>query len=393
MKDNNIKTTRNNSSPITGGESELLFNLNRYPITEVYQKFNDNSFSFQTSFDQELRICKKTNHVFLGRLLPQEFIYNSENYNTISSASRGSVTALDNFYNFINDSIPSNVSTIIDIGANDTLMLKKFSDFNVDLIGIDPNIKSDDEKIICIKDYFENTEILTNYSSGRVFLCSHTLEHIYDPRLFMSLLEKNALADDIYFFQFPSIDLLLRDLRFDQLHHQHIHYFSVQSFKYLIEDFGFELISYNLDPDHYGTLQACFRKKTSEGSIEISDYIDPTIIEKSYEIYKEILSTADKRIAAVKGDFYCFGASLMLPILSYYLPSLINAKNIIDDDTNKLGLSYVNFDREIINSSEINYLNSNFVVTAVATKIATRNIINRLSHLGAMNIILPLNTI
>ena len=83
----------------------------------------------------------------------------------------------------------------------------------------------------------------------------------------------------------------------------------------------------------------------------------------------------------------------MLPILNYYLPSLITAKNIIDDDPDKLGLSFANFDVEIINSSEIDYLNSNFVVTAVATKLATRSILNKLTELKAMNIILPLNTV
>ena len=83
----------------------------------------------------------------------------------------------------------------------------------------------------------------------------------------------------------------------------------------------------------------------------------------------------------------------MLPILSYYLPSLKNARNIIDEDKNKLGLSYVNFDVEIVNSDTINFLESNFIITAVATKLATRNIVKKLSDLKAMNIILPLNTI
>ena len=126
MEKINIDTQINLSSPITGGETELIFNLDNYPITEVYQKFGENSFQFPTSFDQELRLCKETNHVFLGRLLPQKFIYNSENYNTLSSSSHGSVVALENFYKFIMKNIPLNIKTIIDIGANDTLLLRKF---------------------------------------------------------------------------------------------------------------------------------------------------------------------------------------------------------------------------------------------------------------------------
>ena len=388
-----IKTKENYLSPITGGNSEVLIELNNYPITEIYQKFGDNTFEYPTSFNQELRYCKETNHVFLGRLLPQDFIYNSENYNTVSSSSQGSRVALDNFYSFVNKSIPKEVKVIIDIGANDTLMLKKFKNLGVELIGIDPNINSEDDEILCIKDYFENVDSISQYKSGRVFLCSHTLEHIYDPRVFMDLLAKNSQSDDLYFFQFPSIDLLLRDLRFDQLHHQHIHYFSVQSFKRLIEDFGFELVSYNLDSDHYGTLQASFRKKTTIGSIAIRDHISIDNIKRDYNNFLSIVNAANNRLESIQGDFYCFGASLMLPIIYYYIPNLIKAKNIIDDDKSKEGLSYVNFDVEIINSKKINFLNNNFVVTAVATKLATRNIIKKLSDVKAMNIISPLNTL
>ena len=203
-----IKTKENYLSPITGGNSEALIELNNYPITEIYQKFGDNTFEYPTSFDQELRYCKDSNHVFLGRLLPQDFIYNSENYNTVSSSSQGSRVALDNFYSFVNKSIPKEVKVIIDIGANDTLMLKKFKNLGVELIGIDPNINSEDDEILCIKDYFENVDSISQYKSGRVFLCSHTLEHIYDPRVFMDLLAKNSQSDGLYFFQFPSIDLL-----------------------------------------------------------------------------------------------------------------------------------------------------------------------------------------
>ena len=86
------------------------------------------------------------------------------------------------------------------------------------------------------------------------------------------------------------------------MHHQHIHYFSVQSFKKLIEDFGFELITYNLDSHHYGTLQACL-KENKKGSIEISDYVDAYKIIENYETYKEVVNSAEKRISSINNDF------------------------------------------------------------------------------------------
>ena len=46
------------------------------------------------------KILSKEQSCFLGSQLPQDFIYNAENYNTISSTSVGSVTALEKFLLF-----------------------------------------------------------------------------------------------------------------------------------------------------------------------------------------------------------------------------------------------------------------------------------------------------
>ncbi len=83
----------------------------------------------------------------------------------------------------------------------------------------------------------------------------------------------------------------------------------------------------------------------------------------------------------------------MLPIIPYYIPAMKNALNIIDEDKSKSGLSYVNFDVEIKDGSNVDFENSNILVTALATKFATRKIISKLSDLKALNIILPLSTI
>ena len=390
-----IEISDNIFSPISEGtKTKVLIDLKDYPITEVYQKYNENRFQQPTSFDQELRFCPKTNHAFLGKLLPKEFIYNSDNYHTISSSSQGSVTALDNFYTFVQKNLLPGTESFIDIGANDTLLLKKFSKTNTKLIGIDPNITSDDPNIICIKDYLENVNLLEFSSGKKTFLCSHTLEHIYNPREFMKILSECSSEQDQFFFQFPSLDLLLRDLRFDQIHHQHIHYFSIQSFSNLISQFGFELINYFLDSDHYGTLMVSFRKTEKDINIfKYDEYYSMEDILARYSCFLDDISLTDKKLAFLKTNFYCYGASLMLPVLSYYLPNMNKALKIIDQDKSKTGLSYVNFDVEIVEGLDVDLMNSNILVTAVASKLVTRKIVSKLSELKAMNIILPLNTI
>jgi sensor histidine kinase YesM len=123
-----VKTKYNYFSPIVNNsKTELLIDFKDYPLTEIYQRFNDNSFEFQTVYDQELRFCSESNPCFLGNLFPQDFIYHSDNYHTASSSSIGSVASLNNFFTFIDKNLKNGTQSFIDIGANDSTLLKKFS--------------------------------------------------------------------------------------------------------------------------------------------------------------------------------------------------------------------------------------------------------------------------
>ena len=390
-----VKTKYNYSSPIVNNsKTELLIDFKDYPLTEIYQRFNDNSFEFQTAYDQELRFCSESNHAFLGNLLPQDFIYHSDNYHTASSSSIGSVASLNNFFTFIDKNLKNGTQSFIDIGANDSTLLKKFSNMGAKLIGIDPHANSDDKNIICLKDYLENVDLSIYSQDKKTFLSSHTLEHINNPREFMRILSQFSSEDDQFFFQFPSFDLLLRDMRFDQIHHQHIHYFSIQSFSQLISEFGFELLDYHLDSEHYGTLMVSFKKTSKEINLfKYESFYSCQQIKALYANFLSDISNTNHRIENSQSKIYCYGASLMLPILNYYMPSMSKALKIIDEDKSKSGLSYVNYDVEIVQGSEIDLTNSDVIVSAVATKLAARKIIAKLSQLKAMNIILPLSAI
>jgi hypothetical protein len=71
----------------------------------------------------------------------------------------------------------------------------------------------------------------------------------------------------------------------------------------------------------------------------------------------------------------------------------VNAQAILDASTAKHGLTYVNFERPIIGDTEFDYRSSDLVVTAVATKAASRRVTKLLIERGARNIVFPLNTL
>lgn len=391
-----MQVNNNHNCPICGGSVSPLIDLPNYPVTEIYQNYGQNVFKFPTSFDQIFNFCEVCEHGFLGSLLPKEFIY--DNYNTHTSKSEGSLVAIENFFTFISKNLGSKPNLILDIGANDSSLLRKFKGHDSRLIGIDPNIADDSGEIECYKGYIEDINLSQFQSDKRIFLCSHTLEHIYDPSVLLDGLRKIATDSDEFYFQFPSLNLLVRDCRFDQIHHQHIHYYSLKSFSLLLNQFDFDLVSHSFDSDHYGALMCSFKKSTTNkltlNSQKVFKSITANDILLSYNIFISSINSSDERISILgHQNFYCYGASLMLPIISYYMPNLIYAKSIIDTDPSKLGRSYVNFDREIVAENNINFSNESFVITALSTKKTTRRVAQKLFELNSLNIIFPLNTL
>lgn len=384
--------THNSKCPICNLEQTPLIYLTNYPLTEIYQKFQERSRLLAESFDQNFNYCEHCNHGFLGQLLPRDFIY--QNYNTHTAVSIGSITAIKNFSEFVKENSKSIPVSIVDIGANDASLLTLFKDKGTRLIGIDPNIDSTDDEIELFKDYFENIDPQSFGSGCKLYLCSHTLEHIFEPDVFFINLARNATETDEFFFQFPSLELLVRDVRFDQVHHQHIHYFSLYSFNQLLNKHGFELINYRYDSDHYGALMCFFKKITvAKRPKEIERTISPMQIVMAYNVFRSSLESTNQRLSLDGGTFDCYGASLMLPIIAYYMPNLLLTNCIVDSNSQKTGLSYINFDREIIAETLYNYNDANLIITAISTKMATRKIIKKLIALNVRNIILPFNTI
>ena len=288
--------------PVCAKQAQTVAQMPNYPITEVFKIYGSQTYVGPMAADQRLLYCSDCQHMFIGALLPRDFIY--QNYVTESNASQGAKIALENFHAFILERINVQNCTVIDIGANDASLLNMFKGAGSRLIGIDPNISSDNPDVYCIKGYVEDCDLSSLTEGRRVFLCSHTLEHIYNPRLFLEQLSKVIGPDDDLFMQFPSCELLIRDARFDQVHHQHINYFSCYSFAKLISECGLAMIGYRYDSDHYGALMCHIRRQGSSMVIKPQKNLSIDYVRSSLATFMQIMQAAESRVSMLGSEFY-----------------------------------------------------------------------------------------
>ena len=141
-------------------------------------------------------------------------------------------------------------------------MLKKFYKIANKLTGIDPVIKKDKKysKIKTIKKFFNNQSLEKIDDDNELIICGHTLEHVEKPEVFIKNVLTKSNKNTKIFFQFPSSESLINSGSYDQIHHQHYNYFSINSINEMIKRCGGKLIDFSYNNLHYGALMI-FSKK------------------------------------------------------------------------------------------------------------------------------------
>jgi cyclopropane-fatty-acyl-phospholipid synthase len=271
------------------------------------------------------------------------------------------------------------------------------------LYGIDPILKKmegsyKDDKIKIIGDFIENVDLKNLGLKIDVVLSSHTLEHIEEPKKMICNLLSAGSGDTIFFFQFPGLETLINDAHFDQIFHQHLNYFSLQSVLYLLDDVDAELLDFKVNPYHWGALMIAFRKKVSGSNLNRNfknktQKISSGLVNAQYNVFKENIYLTARRIDSFSGrTIYGYGAALMLPVLEYYLNRFSNLKYIVDEDETKKDLYYLNLPVQIKMLDQIKNIERSVVlVTAINSMQAFRAIMKKLIQLKVEKIIAPIN--
>jgi hypothetical protein len=370
----------------------------RLPLTEIYM--NHKPLKKIGFVDQCFYYCSICGHGQLGNIIPKEILYTQESYYLRTSQSTTACSANDYFADFIQSVIgKKKFNTILEFGCSDLYLLEKLESYAQKLVGVDPILRNTQKKknyrIQMIGDFIESLDMSTVLSSkNNMILSSHTMEHIENPKQIVQFLFDACDESDLFIFQFPSLEPLVKDQNYDQIFHQHLHYFSISSFTYLIERCGGEIVDYQVNPYHWGALMVAFRKrKGPKKSKKTFLPFQVKDIQFGYDQFQKELRVTTEKLHRYKDEkLYGFGASLMLPILGYHLGTdFVEFESILDDDKAKEGLYYINLPVKIRKPAENEYFgDANILVTAYNTP---RSVISRVISLKPKRIIFSRNVI
>ena len=385
----NIIKVSQTKCPCCGSETDIVMDMPNYPVTELFRPASDESDPYGF-IDQKGRFCSNCGHFFLQNILDPDVIYSDSNYITSTVSSKGATDCLDEFYEFILNNSPNkefDKKNIVDIGGNDSYLLKKFNGNANRLINIDPHASSDNANIEIVKSFFEKIEFSEyNKETGCLFASSHTFEHLEDPVGVLELIAQHMTDNDSLFLQFPSIEKLVEFSRYDQICHQHINLFSVNSVTKVLENLGLNLNAYEYDTFHFGTIRLMFSKEKTKLKLNHSLSADDIVC--SYGNYKTYYGALNNLIESKFINGQGFGAGLMVPTLNYHLPVIGKLNKIIDENPFRIGKKFINLPPPVCGTDQFD-MDEPILITSISTKAAARVIFNKLSDLGFKDIFLP----
>tara|TARA_B100000579_G_scaffold437910_2_gene469864 strand:- start:6872 stop:8101 length:1230 start_codon:yes stop_codon:yes gene_type:complete len=223
--------------------------------------------------DLDCFFCKKCLNIQLKKTLNQNIKYNRLDYSYSSSNSKKSRSYLDEYYLLIKKYFKKNSGKILEIGANDGYLIKKFrSKFNL-LYSCEASKfwsrKLIRENIVSINNIFEKIPKLfkkKHKESFDIIIANNVFNHSHNARKFFKNLKFLINKDGLIFIEVPYSKWMIEKKKFELVYLEHINYYNLNTFKKLCEDSGLKINKIFFKNYHGKMIRIMISKKNTKFS-------------------------------------------------------------------------------------------------------------------------------
>ncbi len=195
----------------------------------------------------------------------------------------------------------------VDIGSNDGLLVSCYMKEGMKALGVDPakNLAEDANKrgITTINNYFNEetvAQIKREYGNADIISGNNVFAHIDDIQSVCKNVA-NLLSDTgIFVIEFPYMAVMLEDMVFDMIYHEHVSYINITPLKYLMSQHQLEIFDIKKVASHGGSLRVFIQKKA--GVYKVTDTVTRYLNEEEQKGYNKQQTYIDfsDRVANVK---------------------------------------------------------------------------------------------
>ncbi len=348
---------------------EKIIKLGKQPLSGF---FYSNKKTALKKYSLDLYKCPKCGLVQLNNLANVKQMYGSH-YGYQTSVSKMMMSHLKEKVNrFKKKKFIKKGSNILDIGSNDASFLnllgKKYK-----LHGIDPSAKKFEKNyngIELVTNFFSKKNLLNKIKNKNIkfnLISSFAIFYdVEDPNSFCRDIE-NLLDDKgVWVCEFSYLPLMLKNLTFDQICHEHIMYYTLSVFEKICKNNKLKIIDVKINEINGGSIEVIIAKKANKIPINLKLINKLKIDEK--KISKISFNKFSKRIKKIKVDLtsyiknnpsiFGYGASTKGNIvLNYCNLNSHKIKYICDANSKKFGKYTPGSNIKIISKEKMRKLN------------------------------------
>ena len=238
-----------------------FLDLGKQPITNNFLDTKNPKEEFmyklKVTFDEQAKM------VSLGEFVAPEKMFN-ENYAHRASMSKTMQKAYKELSNSIKKKF--NPNSILEIGSNDGVFLKNFSE-NI-VIGVEPckNL-ADITNSMKIKTFPEfwtlklSDKIIKEYGNFDFIYSANTISHIHNLEETFLAIEKTLGNKGIFVLEDPSLIEVIKNGSYDQFYDEHAYVFSLTSIIKILEKTSLEVFDIEKLSTHGGSNRIFIKKK------------------------------------------------------------------------------------------------------------------------------------
>jgi SAM-dependent methyltransferase len=150
--------------------------------------------------------------------------------------------------------------SVLDIGSNDGTQLKHFQALGYEVIGVESSKTTakmaNDAGVPTLNEYFNEQLVQALNKQYQVINASGVFFHLEELHSVCRGIKAGLADDGVFVVQFLYMPSIVENLAFDQIYHEHLLYYSLQTINTLLQRHGLEMFDARLAPIHGGSMIA-----------------------------------------------------------------------------------------------------------------------------------------
>ena len=219
----------------------------------------------------ELVLCSQCGLLQLRNTAPPEDMY--RNYWYRSGTNKTMRDALADVANKSEQLIGLAAGeTVLDIGCNDGTLLTSYRTPGIYKVGFDPaeNMAPFSRKVAdkVVADFFTSesyfSDAVLRARRPKIITSIAMFYDLEEPKKFVSDVKKVLHPEGLWVVQMSYLPLMLQQNAFDNICHEHLEYYSLASFEYLLKLYDFEVVDVELNDVNCGSFRTYIRNLSAQ---------------------------------------------------------------------------------------------------------------------------------